>query len=77
MTTGAAWRPFAAVNHHAPVYIHQDAFRAYYALEEGRDPRYIGLPQGLQAFRDRFILTAGETVIDDELTLFTGAPGGV
>ena len=34
----------------------------------------VGLPQGLEDFRDRFILTAGETVIDDELTLFSEPP---
>ena len=65
---------FCRVNAHAPVYIHKDAFRAYYALEEGRAPRYIGLPRGLEDFRDRFVLTEGETVIDDELTLFSEPP---
>lgn len=71
---GGGLAAFCRLNHHAPVYIHQDAFRAYYALEEGRAPRYIGLPQELEAFRDRFVLTAGETVIDDELTLFSEPP---
>lgn len=71
---GGGLAAFCRANDHAPVYIHQDAFRAYYALEEGRAPRYIGLPQGLEAFRDRFVLTAGETVIDDELTLFSEPP---
>lgn len=71
---GGGLAAFCRLNHHAPVYIHQDAFRAYYALEEGREPRYIGLPRGLEDFRDRFVLTAGETVIDDELTLFSEPP---
>lgn len=71
---GGGLAAFCRVNAHAPVYIHQDAFRAYYALEEGRDPRYIGLPRGLEDFHDRFVLTAGETVIDDELTLFSEPP---
>lgn len=71
---GGGLAAFCRLNDHAPVYIHQDAFRAYYALEEGRDPRYIGLPRELEAFRDRFVLTAGETVIDDELTLFSEPP---
>lgn len=71
---GGGLAAFCRLNDHAPVYIHQDAFRAYYALEEGRDPRYIGLPRGLEAFHDRFVLTAGETVIDDELTLFSEPP---
>lgn len=71
---GGGLAAFCRVNDHAPVYIHQDAFRAYYALEEGRDPRYIGLPRELEGFHDRFVLTAGETVIDDELTLFSEPP---
>lgn len=71
---GGGLAAFCRVNDHAPVYIHQDAFRAYYAMEEGREPRYIGLPRGLEDFRDRFVLTAGETVIDDELTLFSEPP---
>lgn len=71
---GGGLAAFCRLNHHAPVYIHQDAFRAYYALEEGREPRYIGLPRELEDFHDRFVLTAGETVIDDELTLFSEPP---
>ena len=71
---GGGLAAFCRVNDHAPVYIHQDAFRAYYALEEGREPRYIGLPRELEGFHDRFVLTAGETVIDDELTLFSQPP---
>ena len=71
---GGGLAAFCRVNAHAPVYIHKDAFRAYYALEEGRAPRYIGLPRGLEDFRDRFVLTEGETVIDDELTLFSEPP---
>lgn len=71
---GGGLAAFCRLNDHAPVYIHQDAFRAYYALEEGRDPRYIGLPRELEGFHDRFVLTAGETVIDDELTLFSQPP---
>lgn len=71
---GGGLAAFCRLNDHAPVYIHQDAFRAYYALEKGRAPRYIGLPRGLEAFHDRFVLTAGETVIDDELTLFSEPP---
>lgn len=71
---GGGLAAFCRLNDHAPVYIHQDAFRAYYALEEGRAPRYIGLPRELEDFHDRFVLTAGETVIDDELTLFSEPP---
>lgn len=71
---GGGLAAFCRVNDHAPVYIHKDAFRAYYALEEGRELRYIGLPRELEGFRDRFVLTEGETVIDQELTLFSEPP---
>lgn len=71
---GGGLAAFCRVNDHAPVYIQKFALGAYYALEEGKEPRYIGLPQELADFHDRFILTEGETVIDDELTLFTEPP---
>ena len=63
---GRGLAAFCRCNDHAPVYIHSDAFGAFYALDEGRAPRYIGLPRGLEAFRDRFVLTGDETVVDDE-----------
>lgn len=68
---GGGLAAFCRVNDHAPVYIQKSAFGAYYALEEGREPRYIGLSRELEAFRDRFVLTEGERAIDDELTLFS------
>lgn len=71
---GGGLAAFCRVNDHAPVYIQASAFGAYYALEVGREPRYIGLPRELEAFRDRFVLTEGERVIDGELTLFSEPP---
>lgn len=71
---GGGLAAFCRVNDHAPVYIQKSALGAYYALEEGKEPRYIGLPQELADFDDRFILTEGETVIDHELTLFSEPP---
>lgn len=71
---GRGLAAFCRCNDHAPVYIHSDAFGAFYALDDGGAPRYIGLPRGLEAFRDRFVLTGDETVVDPELTLFAQPP---
>lgn len=71
---GRGLAAFCRCNDHAPVYIHSDAFGAFYALDEGGEPRYIGLPRGLEEFRDRFVLTGDETVVDPELTLFAQPP---
>lgn len=71
---GGGLAAFCRVNDHAPVYIHRSAFGPYYAVEPGEPPRYIGLPLGLEEFRDRFILTGDKTVIDRELTLFSDVP---
>ena len=57
------------MNDHAPIYLHRSAFGPYYILSDDRDPAYIGLPLGLEEFRDRFIFTDREMVIDRELTL--------
>lgn len=71
---GGGLAAFCRINHHAPIYIHQSAFGPYYHLLEDRDPAYIGLPLGLEEFRDRFVLTARQLRIDRELTLFSEPP---
>lgn len=71
---GGGLAAFCRINSRAPIYIHQAAFGSYYAVKPGGEPEYIGLPLGLEAFRDRFILTGDETVIDRELTLFANPP---
>lgn len=43
---GRGLAAFCRCNDHAPVYIHSDAFGAFYALDEGGEPRYIGLAPG-------------------------------
>lgn len=67
-------RSFCLLNDHAPIYVHPAAFGAYYSLDPGAPPRYIGLPLGLEEFRDRFCFSGEETVIDRELTLFSDPP---
>lgn len=74
MTTAAVLAAFCRVNDHAPIYLHRSAFGPYYILSDDRDPVYIGLPLGLEEFRDRFIFTDREMVIDRELTLFAEPP---
>lgn len=71
---GGGLAAFCRVNDHAPVYLHRSAFGPYYILSDDRDPAYIGLPLGLEEFRDRFIFTDREMVIDRELTLFSEPP---
>ena len=65
---------FCRKNSTAPIYLREGAFGAYYALEGGAEPRYIGLDPALIEFRDRFHFTKKETVIDEELTLFACPP---
>ncbi|WP_295581819.1 helix-turn-helix domain-containing protein [uncultured Oscillibacter sp.] len=71
---GGGLAAFCRLNTRAAVYLHRAAFGAYYAVEDGGEPAYIGLPLELAAYRDRFRLTGGETVIDRELTLFSDPP---
>ena len=71
---GGGLAAFCRVNDHAPIYLHRSAFGPYYILSDDRDPAYIGLPLGLEEFRDRFIFTDREMVIDRELTLFAEPP---
>ncbi len=73
---GGGLAAFCRLNSRAPIYIHRAAFGAYYALDPGRPPKYIGLSPELEAFRDRFILTGDETAVDGELTLFANPPSG-
>ena len=67
---GGGLAAFCRLNSRAQIYLHRAAFGAYYAREADGALRYIGLPLGLEEFRDRFVLTGEETVIDRELTLF-------
>ena len=40
---GGGLRAFCEINSQADIFIHTDAFGDFYAVEEGKEPRYIGL----------------------------------
>ena len=61
---------FCEANARAEVLIHMDAFGDFYALEEGKEPRYIGLDPDLWQIESRVLPTGGLLRLDDELTLF-------
>ena len=71
---GGGLRAFSEVNSRADILIHTDAFGNFYALEEGREPRYIGLDPELWELESRIIPTADFVKLDDELTLFSDEP---
>ena len=71
---GGGLRDFCEVNSRADILIHTDAFGNFYALEEGREPRYIGLDPELWELESRVIPTADFVKLDDELTLFSDEP---
>lgn len=61
---------FCEANAQAEVLIHMDAFGDFYALEEGKEPLYIGLDPDLWQIESRVLPTGGLLRLDDELTLF-------
>ena len=71
---GGGLRAFSEVNSRADILIHTDAFGNFYALEKGKDPRYIGLDPELWELESRVIPTADFVKLDDELTLFSDEP---
>ena len=71
---GGGLRAFSEVNSQADILIHTDAFGNFYALEEGKEPRYIGLDPELWELESRVIPTADFVKLDDELTLFSDEP---
>lgn len=73
---GGGLAAFCRANGRAEVLIHRDAFGDFCALEEGGEPRYIGLDPALRQLRDRLRFTGGLVRLDDELTLFSDEGGG-
>ena len=68
---GGGILPFVSVNPHASIYIHKDAFGAYYSTHwEAEETVYVGLDPGIRGLK-QVILTEGTYRIDDELTLFS------
>ena len=71
---GGGLRAFCEINSQADIFIHTDAFGDFYAVEEGKEPRYIGLDPELWELESRVIPTADFVKLDDELTLFSDEP---
>ena len=72
---GGGLAAFCRCNDTARIYIRRDAFGEFLSAgPAGEEPHYIGLPEDLELFRERFVLTGPETKIDEELTLFAEPP---
>lgn len=71
---GGGLMAFCQMNARAQIYLRKTAFGQYYTTSSDADPRYIGLDPALDAWRDRFVFTGDELVIDQELTLFSAVP---
>ena len=65
---------FCKRNDHAPVYLQARAWGEYYVVTPQKC-RYLGLNKALRKYESRFRYTEGVTVLDDELTLFSGGMG--
>ena len=62
---------FLACNKTAKVYLSCLAFGPYYAMDAGKAPVFIGVPEEVKAYEDRLTLTGDELKIDGELRLFS------
>ena len=62
---------FLSENNTAKVYLNRLALGEYYAVNEGKDPYYIGAPAEVLERKDRLTLIDGDTVIDEELRIFS------
>ena len=71
---GGGLRAFCEINSQADIFIHTDAFGDFYAVEEGKEPRYIGLDPELWELESRIVPTSEFVKLDDELTLFSNEP---
>ena len=65
---------FCRRNGRAPVYIQREAWGEYYVVTPQKCA-FIGMDRALRRYEDRFRPASGVTVIDDELTLFSGGMG--
>lgn len=65
---------FCKRNDRASVYLQREAWGEYYVVTP-KKCAYIGLDKALRRYESRFRFTEGVTVIDDELTLFSGGMG--
>lgn len=62
---------FLACNQTAKTYLNRLALGDYYAMDAGKPPVYIGVPDAVNAYCDRLTLVEDELVIDETLRLFS------
>jgi len=62
---------FLACNKTARVYLSRLAFGPYYAMDAGKAPEFIGVPEEVKTYEDRLTLIGDELKIDGELRLFS------
>lgn len=65
---------FCKRNERAQIYLQKNVWGEYYVITPTKF-RYLGLDKSLRKYESRFRLVEGHTVIDDELTLFSGGMG--
>ena len=65
---------FCKRNDRASVYLQKDAWGEYYVVTP-KKCAYIGMEKLLRKYESRFRMVDGVTVLDDELTLFSGGFG--
>ncbi|MCR5826446.1 MAG: MBL fold metallo-hydrolase [Oscillospiraceae bacterium] len=65
---------FCRRNERANVYLQKRAWGEYYVVTP-RKCRYLGLDRALRRYETRFCYTEGVTVLDEELTVFSGGMG--
>ncbi len=62
---------FLSVNKTARVYLSRAAMGDYYAMDSGKAPVFIGVPEEVKVYENRLTLTGDELEIDDTLRLFS------
>ncbi len=70
---GGGLATFLQTNQTARVYLQQHAFEGHFANRPNGECAYVGLDQTLMP-NDRFVFTSGHSVIDEELSIFSGVP---
>ncbi len=62
---------FLSINKTAQVYLSRAAMGDYYAMDSGKAPIFIGVPEEVKIYESRLTFTGDELEIDDTLRLFS------
>ncbi|WP_312941166.1 MBL fold metallo-hydrolase [Oscillibacter sp.] len=62
---------FLSINKTAQVYLSRAAMGDYYAMDSGKAPIFIGVPEEVKIYENRLTFTGDELEIDDTLRLFS------